>query len=139
MTQQVNELIKLCEFSPSDKWTLLYRGSRDGIDANGFHSKCDGHSSTLTLVKAKRTGFIFGGYTDVSWDSSSGRKGDANAFVFSLTNRDEVPCKLRTTRSAHSIYCSSQNGPTFGLYDIAIANNANASSNLGDVYKHLCL
>jgi hypothetical protein len=26
--------------------------------------------------------------------------------------------------------------PTFGLYDIAIANNADASSNLGDVYKH---
>jgi hypothetical protein len=26
--------------------------------------------------------------------------------------------------------------PTFGLYDIGIANNANASSNLGDVYKH---
>ena len=105
----------------------------------GFIQKCDGHSSTLTIVKAKRTEFIFGGYTDMSWDSSSGRKWDANAFVFSLTNRDEVPCKLRTTRSAHSIYCSSQNGPTFGLYDIAIANNANASSNLGDVYKHLCL
>ena len=133
---QVNELIKLCEFGPSDKWTLLYRGSRDGIDANGFHSKCDGHSSTLTIVKVKRTEFIFGGYTDVPWDSSSGRKSDANAFVFSLTNKDEMPCKLRTSRSAHSIYCSSQHGPTFGLYDIAIANNANASSNLGDVYKH---
>ena len=72
----------------------------------------------------------------MSWDSSSGRKWDANAFVFSLTNRDEIPCKLRTSRSAHSIYCSAQNGPTFGLYDMAIGNNANASSNLGDVYKH---
>ena len=26
--------------------------------------------------------------------------------------------------------------PTFGLYDMAIANSANSSSNLGDVYKH---
>jgi hypothetical protein len=31
---------------------------------------------------------------------------------------------------------SSQNGPKFGLYDIAIANKANLSSNSGDVYKH---
>ena len=29
---QPNELIRLCEFSPNDKWTLLYRATRDGFD-----------------------------------------------------------------------------------------------------------
>jgi hypothetical protein len=49
--------IDLCEFSPNDKWSLLYRGTRDGFDSNDFHSKCDGHVKTLTIVKAKETSF----------------------------------------------------------------------------------
>ena len=31
--RQSLELIKLCEFSPSDKWSLLYHGTRDGFDS----------------------------------------------------------------------------------------------------------
>ena len=61
------ELIKLCEFSPNDKWTLLYRGTRDGFGADVFHSKCDDHPNTLTLLKAKESSFIFGGFTSVNW------------------------------------------------------------------------
>ena len=80
---QPNELIKLCEYSPNDKWTLLYRGTRDGFGSNYFHSKCDGHSNTLTIFKAKQSEFIFGGLTTVEWDGSSGWKSDANAFIFS--------------------------------------------------------
>jgi hypothetical protein len=37
--QQCSELIKLCEFSPNDKWSLLYRGTRDGFGTNDFHSR----------------------------------------------------------------------------------------------------
>jgi hypothetical protein len=47
-------LIKLCEFSPNNKWTLLYRGTRDGFGADVFHSKCDDHPNTLTLLKASK-------------------------------------------------------------------------------------
>jgi hypothetical protein len=61
--QQYFELLKLCEFAPTDKWSLLYRGTRDGFGSDDFHSKCDSHSSTLTLLKAKGSSFIFGGYT----------------------------------------------------------------------------
>jgi hypothetical protein len=46
---QPNELIKLCEFSPNDKWTLLYRGTRDGFGSRDFHSKCDKKSPTLSI------------------------------------------------------------------------------------------
>jgi len=41
--------IDLCEFSTNDKWSLLYRATRDGFDSSDFHSKCDGHSNTLTI------------------------------------------------------------------------------------------
>jgi hypothetical protein len=47
---QPSDLIKLCEFSPKHKWTLLYRGTRDGFGAGDFHSRCDGHSNTLTII-----------------------------------------------------------------------------------------
>jgi hypothetical protein len=63
---QSSALINLCEFSPNDKWSLLYRGSRDGFGAVDFHSKCDGHSNTLTIIKAAESSYIFGGYTTVS-------------------------------------------------------------------------
>ena len=51
--RQMSELIDLCEFSPNNKWSLLYRGTRDGFGSDDFHSKCDGHSNTLTLLKPK--------------------------------------------------------------------------------------
>jgi hypothetical protein len=95
------ELIKLCEFSPRDKWSLLYRGSRDGFGSNDFHSKCDGHSNTLTIIKAKASGFIFGGFTTVDWTSSVEYKSDANAFIFSLTNKDNTPLKIKVNPNQH--------------------------------------
>ncbi len=51
----------------SDK--LLYRASRDGWTAANFHSCCDNKGPTVTVVKSGN--YIFGGYTDQSWDSKS--------------------------------------------------------------------
>ena len=82
------DLMKLCEFSPNDKFTLLYRGTQDGFGAKDFHSKCDYHSNTLTIFKAKGSSYIFGGFTSVEWDSSNDFKTDPNAFIFSLTNKE---------------------------------------------------
>jgi hypothetical protein len=83
--QQCLDLIQLCEFAPTDKWSLLYRGTRDGFGSQDFHSRCDGHTNMLTIVKAKGSKFIFGGFTTVSWDGSGRWKSDPNAFIFSLT------------------------------------------------------
>ena len=47
-------MIDLCEFSRTDKWSLLFRCTRDGFSTNDFHSNCDGHSNTLTILKAKK-------------------------------------------------------------------------------------
>lgn len=48
-----NDLIRLCEFMPKDHWSLLYRASRDGFGSKDFHSKCDNHTNTLTIIKEK--------------------------------------------------------------------------------------
>ena len=134
-------MLNLCEFSPYDKWTLLYRGTRDGFGADDFHSKCDGLHNTLTIVKAKGSESIFGGFTSASWDSFSGDKSDPNAFIFSLTNKDNKPLKMKIDPNRHeyAIYCHSVCGPTFGD-DIVIENNANTTmdsySYLGYSYKH---
>jgi hypothetical protein len=141
--QQYLELINLCEFLPNDKWSLLYRATRDGFGSRSFHSKCDGHSNTLTILKAKESQFIFGGFTAVQWDSSSVWKSDPNAFIFSLTNKDSKPLKLKVDSNRHeyAIGCDSRCGPKFsGGFDIHIANNANTTmdsySDLGDSYSH---
>ena len=78
-------------------------------------------------------------------DSSSGRKYDSKAFLFSLVNKPGwAPVKLPQTgkyssNRAHSIYSLSGYGPTFGYgFDIYIYNyassNSNSYSNLGFTY-----
>jgi hypothetical protein len=119
--RQMSELIKLCVFSPNDKWSLLYRGTRDGFGSDVFHLKCNGHSNTLTILKFKQSEFVFGGFTTVSWDSSCERNSDLNAFKFSLSNKDNKPVKIKIDPNEHqsAICCHSGGGPTFGC-DIQI-------------------
>jgi hypothetical protein len=139
---QPNELIRLCDLSSNDKWTLLYRGTRDGFGAKDFHSKCDNKSPTLSICKAHDSSYIFGGFTTVSWESTNSKwKSDRNAFIFSLTNKDNTPLKMLVGPHEHesAIYCDSKYGPSFGL-DICIFNNANTTmesySELGHTYSH---
>ena len=124
-------------------WSLLYRGTRDGFGADDFHSTCDGHSNTLTIFKAKKSNYIFGGFTSVEWNSSSGFKSDPNAFIFSLTNKDNRPLKIKVdpNEDEQAIFGNYDFGPSFGGgHDIHVANKANKTmasySNLGKSYKH---
>jgi hypothetical protein len=134
------ELIKLCEFSEKDEWTLLYRGSRDGFGAKDFHSKCDGHSNTLTIIRGKKKfNFyevvatppkndelpIFGGFASVAWDSSIACRSDSNSFIFSFRNNASGPFKkeINPSYSNYALSMGQSNGPTFG-YDSSGQGNA---------------
>ena len=66
--QQPIQLIKLCEFDLKAQFKLLYRASETGFLSSQFHSKCDYIPNTLTILKAN--GFIFGGFTSVTWDGA---------------------------------------------------------------------
>ena len=140
--EQSYELIRLCDFSFKDKFTLLYKATLDGFRAEDFHSKCDGHTNTLTILKADFSSFIFGAFTSVAWHSMPPKfKSDPNAFIFSLTNKDNRPCKMEINPNNHkqAVYCYSNYGPSFGCSDIHITNNAdycNSYSNLGSTYLH---
>jgi hypothetical protein len=132
---QAMNLIGLCEFSSNDTWTLLYRGSRDGFGTHDFHLKCDGHENTLTIIQPKVDEFtresIFGGFTKVAWDTTSNFKADGDAFVFSLKNNDNRPCKMkiRPSMKDRAIYCNTYHGVSFGSSEIYIRNKANENTN----------
>ncbi|CAH3179895.1 unnamed protein product [Porites evermanni] len=66
--------------SANSAWKLCWRASVDGWAARTFHSRCDGKGPTVTIIRVGR--YIFGGYTSVSWDSSSGYQYDSKAFCF---------------------------------------------------------
>ena len=135
--QQPLDLIKLCEFNKADRFKLLYRASEHGFGAYYFHSKCDGHANTLTIFKASESSFIFGGFTTATWNSS-----DPNAFLFSLTNKDNKPCKIKIDPNEHhkAIYCYYECGPTFGYKDIEMTSNGKTKNcvhtNVGNTYKN---
>jgi hypothetical protein len=141
--KQSLELLELCEFNSGDRFKLLYRASEHGFGPNHFHSKCDWYPNTLTIFKASKSSYIFGGFTTKTWGGPDGYKSDPNAFLFSLTNKDNQSCKMNIDPNKHqyAIRCYSELGPTFGCgHDVFIDSNANANtssySNLGDAYKH---
>jgi len=75
--------------------SLIYKGSRDGFTYNAFHEKCDNKSSTITVIKSKDHGRIFGGYTKATWTLVGGisynEKNDESSFIFSLTYNERYP------------------------------------------------
>ena len=95
----------------------------------------------MIILKAEGSSYIFGGFTSIDWDNTRGFKSDPCAFLFSLTNKDNQPCKMRQINTNKSILCCSSYGPTFGGgYDIYVCDSANTTpgsySNLGHSYQH---
>lgn len=107
-------------------FNLVYRGSRDGFDASAFHTKCDFVGATLTIIRAKHTGYIFGGYTRRSWKSKDPKaatfKEDAKAFVFFFLNENgqNKLLKLKSTQPTKAIRCDPNYGPVFGDGDLTV-------------------
>ena len=62
----VNNWLKTKLNSSQSDFVLIYRASRDGWRSSNFHALCDNKGPTVTVVKSGE--YIFGGYTDQSWD-----------------------------------------------------------------------
>jgi uncharacterized coiled-coil protein SlyX len=116
------------------RFTLLWRGTRDGFGEKEFHKRCNGHANTLTMI-LDTGGSIFGGFTPVKWES--GGEGNnyradpsGTSFLFTLKNPHNFPPKkfaLKSTEKDKAIECRPSYGPCFG-YDIWVTNNSNANS-----------
>jgi hypothetical protein len=106
---------------------LLYKGSRDGFNANAFHSLCDNQGPTITVIKANNR--ISGGYTAVPWASRDKfvHVPVGDAFLFTTENLNVV--KYYNLRfENYSLVDYSSYGPTFGLgYDLHIPLNTYGS------------
>ncbi len=129
---------------------MLWRGSRDGFDADTFHRLCNGIPNTLVLVKST-TGCIFGGFTRVHWQQGFASYSDASAFIFSLKNPANLPLKLEINPlfPTFAVESCMHNGPIFGsrqnpakamlCADLLISDNSNKNSEshmLFTDYKH---
>jgi hypothetical protein len=127
------------EFS-GKRFSLLWRGGRDGFGGRDFHGRCDGHANTLTLIE-DTNGNIFGGFTPVEWESrvwnrkngneDNGWKADETlkSFIFTLKNPHNVPARtfaLNAERKDQAIYCASNFGPSFG--GVVVVNDCNANT-----------
>ena len=62
----VNNWLKIKLQNGHSNFVLIYRASRDGWNSSNFHSLCDNKGPTVTVVKSGN--YIFGGYTEQSWD-----------------------------------------------------------------------
>jgi len=118
-SNRVDEYIrKIYEWSGYNKMKLLYRGTRDGMEGNYFHNKCDNQGPTISLFKNDK-GNIFGGYTFTDWTSNNSYKSAPESFIFTLTNiHGTEPTKFPNSNTSYSIYDYSTYGPTFGGHDI---------------------
>jgi hypothetical protein len=124
------------------KFTLLWRGSRDGFGTTTFHKRCDGHANTLTVI-LDTDGNIFGGFTPLEWGCNSYEKADPSlkSFLFTLKNPHNVPARRFALKAEEknyaAIYCHSNYGSCFGI-DIFVLDDCNAntdsSTRLGDHY-----
>jgi hypothetical protein len=95
---------------PNSKPVLIYKGSRDGMNASAFHNKVNGKGATITILK-NSFGHTIGGYTSLDWGSAGCYAGDTSAFLFSLdTNRKFSP----TVWSGGAVCAYQPYGPTFG-------------------------
>jgi hypothetical protein len=128
----VSEYPPLFEEFRMKRWTVLWRGSRDGFTAEEFHRRCDGHANTLTLI-LDTNGNVFGGFTPVEWDSSGKWKGDDSlrSFLFTLRSPHGVPPRkfaLKKDKKEKAIWCYSRCCAAFGDDDIGVCDNCNTNS-----------
>jgi hypothetical protein len=128
------------------RFSLLWRGGRDGFGAQEFHRRCNRRANTLTVI-LDTEGNIFGGFTPVEWDSrrSSYWKADDSqrSFLFTLKNPRNIPARrfaLKAEKKWRAIRCDSGWGPRFGYGDISVCDNCNANTDsfasLGSSYTN---
>jgi hypothetical protein len=124
------------------RFSLLWRGSRDGFGASEFHRRCDGHGNTLTVILDTK-GNIFGGFAPVEWEpplwneryadnENNCIKADESlkSFLFTLKNPHNVPARkfsLKAEKKHAAIWCGSDWGPRF-YGGIGVSDNCNTKA-----------
>ncbi|XP_048258954.1 interferon-induced protein 44-like isoform X2 [Haliotis rufescens] len=129
-------------------FTLLYQATRDGCSAQAFHQKCD-HKGATVSVCYNTAGYVFGGYTSVSWSSDGYWTSDQHAFLFKLQAANSFQPQqypVKTANVQNTVYHNASYGPTFGgghdlcpftstVYKLSNYFQGNASINPNHTYN----
>ena len=123
-------LRKIFEWSGHNNMELIYRGTRDGMTCNSFHNNCDDQGKTITLIKNDK-GYIFGGYSSISWGKDDDWHSAPDSFIFTLTNiHNTQPTKFNSRKDNFEIAHFLNNGPRFGGgTDISISKDFKDNKN----------
>jgi len=122
------------------KLHLLFQAQNDGFSSNNFHQKCDGKSPTIAIIIDTKNN-IYGGFTDISWESSFFAKYKADmqklSLIFVKPENRESALVCNVNNDDKHIYCSTDYGPTYGD-DLVIScdcnNNLKSYWNQGNHY-----
>lgn len=111
------------------KFKLVYKGTKDGLNATAFHEKANNKGPTITIIKSSQDK-IFGGFMPDAWTSRNGYINTRKSWLFSLTNKAKYEMNSPDTYAQYGGYDYSSYGPTFGGgHDIYLATDFGTSSN----------
>ena len=108
----------LKEENSDGEFSLLYRGSRDGINNSAFHNKCDNNGCTLTIIETTCR-LIVGGYSNTPWSSFPEYSMADRAFLFRIVSACQK-MKLKNTNDENAVATGSNMGAFFGQRDLAV-------------------
>ena len=120
-------------FTKEKKWSLIYKGTRDGFASDDFHRMCNNRGATLTIIQTrnrfymKNRHMLFGGYTTVPWSSQYGFHYDPQAFLFQFIQNKLTRFNIRSSDET-AVFHSVSSGPVFGLDDIHICHRSNENN-----------
>ena len=105
------------------QFKLLYRASKDGFNAEAFHSKCNAITGLGAVVLIKdEMDVVFGGFTKGEWDFN-GIKPDQEAFVFNVNDKK----KFNISFSETAIASFGEYIIVFGQRDLVIKEREGSS------------
>ena len=87
---------------------LLFKMTRDGDSTKSFHNHCDHKGATVTIIETEDN-YIFGGFTNGSWDSDGHWANHGKDFVFSINRKKKYP----KGDNGNGIECGPTYGPNF--------------------------
>jgi hypothetical protein len=102
--------------------TLIYRGTRDGLNGATFCKLCAHKGPTLTLLRSTRKN-IFGGFTPVPWGVNNNHTEDPSleSFLFTLKNPwNGAPVKFPIVTKSSAVYSGINEGPSFNFAHLRI-------------------
>jgi hypothetical protein len=109
------------------KMKLLFRGTKDGMTGQAFHTACNNKGATITILKTNH-GKICGGFMDQPWKSTNQYINTSKAFLFSITEKKKFD--VNQTYVGNAGYDHVSYGPTWGSgHDLTLQADFKGNAN----------